>query len=65
MIRNTGSSSKIEFVPYDIAYAAGFEDMRRRKPDTSKITTLTGWTPKHDLDDIIADVAADLRENRG
>ena len=65
VIRNTGSSSKIEFVPYDIAYAAGFEDMRRRKPDTSKITTLTGWTPKHDLDDIIADVAADLRENRG
>ena len=64
VIRNTGSASKIENVPYDIAYAAGFEDMRRRKPDTSKIKELTGWTPKHNLDDIIADVAADLRENR-
>jgi UDP-glucose 4-epimerase len=64
VIRNTGSSSAIEKVPYDIAYAAGFEDMRRRKPDTSKIAALTGWTPKHSLDDIIADVASDLRTNR-
>ena len=64
VIRNTGSSSTIETVPYDIAYAAGFEDMRRRRPDTSKIAALTGWQPKHDLDDIIADVADDMRKNR-
>ena len=64
VIRNTKSSSAIETVPYDIAYAAGFEDMRRRRPDTSKIAALTGWKPRHDLDDIIADVAADLRQNR-
>ena len=64
VICNTGSSSTIETVPYDIAYAAGFEDMRRRRPDTSKIAALTGWQPKHDLDDIIADVADDMRKNR-
>ena len=64
VIRNTNSSSAIETVPYDIAYAAGFEDMRRRRPDTSKIRALTGWAPKHSLDDIIADVAADMRKNR-
>ena len=64
VIRDTNSSSKIELVPYDIAYAAGFEDMRRRRPDTSKIASLTGWKPKHNLDDIIADVAADLRKKR-
>ena len=28
-----GSSSKIEFVPYEKAYEAGFEDMPRRVPD--------------------------------
>ncbi|MBQ6352528.1 MAG: GDP-mannose 4,6-dehydratase, partial [Lentisphaeria bacterium] len=61
VIARTQSTSKIELVPYDIAYAAGFEDMRRRKPNTSKIAALTGWRPKHDLDGIIDDVAADLR----
>ena len=63
VIKRTGSSSGIEFVPYDIAYAAGFEDMRRRKPDTSKITELINWRPRHTLDEIIDDVASDMRRN--
>jgi len=61
VIKRTGSSSGIELVPYDVAYAVGFEDMRRRKPDTSKITELTGWRPRHTLDEIIDDVASDMR----
>ena len=64
VIKRTGSSSGIEFVPYDIAYAAGFEDMRHRMPDTGKLTKLTGWRPRRSLDEIIDDVAADMRSKR-
>jgi len=46
----------IELIPYDQAYAAGFEDMRRRVPDISKIRALTGWEPTRSLDEILKDV---------
>ena len=56
----TGSSSDITLIPYDEAYEAGFEDMQRRRPDTSKVHGLLGWSPTRTLDDIILSVAADL-----
>ncbi len=49
----TGSRSTIELIPYDQAYAPGFEDMRRRVPDTSRIQRLCGWQPRLSLDDIL------------
>ncbi len=55
----TGSFSDIELVPYDQAYATGFEDMRRRVPDTTKVRELTGWQPTRTLDDILTDTVAD------
>ena len=57
----TGSSREIVLVPYDEAYEAGFEDMQRRRPDTSKIHGLLGWSPTRNLDDIVLSVAADLK----
>ena len=33
MIDVTGADVGIDFVPYDQAYEAGFEDMQRRVPD--------------------------------
>lgn len=57
----TASSSEIVFVPYDEAYEAGFEDMQRRRPDTTRIRRLLGWSPASNLDAIIADVADDLK----
>ena len=51
----------IVFVPYERAYGPGFEDMRRRVPDISRIRAATGWEPRRTLDDVIADVAEDLR----
>ena len=39
----TGSESPIQYVPYDEAYEAGFEDMPRRVPDISKIRALIGY----------------------
>jgi UDP-glucose 4-epimerase len=60
-IELSGSSSKIVFVPYDQAYEAGFEDMRRRVPDISKVKKLIGWTPQIDLDGILRSVIDHLR----
>ena len=60
-IELSGSSSKIVFVPYDQAYEAGFEDMRRRVPDISKVKKLIGWTPQVDLDGILRSVIDHLQ----
>ncbi|MAU13792.1 MAG: nucleoside-diphosphate sugar epimerase [Anaerolineaceae bacterium] len=45
----TGSPSEVVFVPYGQAYAPGFEDMRRRVPDTTRIQDAIGWQPTVDL----------------
>ena len=58
----TKSKSTIEFVPYDVAYESGFEDMPRRVPDLSKITAMIGYAPRHTLDDILAQVIEYFRE---
>ena len=58
----TGSQSPIQFVPYDEAYEAGFEDMPRRVPDISKLHGLIGYQPKVGLDDIIQRVIDHFRE---
>ncbi len=50
------SSSPIAHIPFEKAYAAGFEDMDRRVPDTRRLRELTGWAPKRSLDDIIRSV---------
>jgi UDP-glucose 4-epimerase len=57
----TRSSSKVELIPYAEAYAAGFEDMRRRVPDTTKIHALTGWRPTRSLTDILEETIAEAR----
>ena len=61
VIKYTQSKSGIEFIPYDVAYAAGFEDMRRRFPDISQINQLVGWKPELTLQKIITDVASHLK----
>jgi UDP-glucose 4-epimerase len=50
------SDSEIQCIPYEEAYETGFEDMRRRVPDVSKIKTVIDYQPQHSLDDIILDV---------
>jgi UDP-glucose 4-epimerase len=57
VINVTGSKSKVAFKSYEDAYPVGYEDMQRRVPNTTKIRTLTGWSPKHNLESIIKDVA--------
>ncbi|MFN0277517.1 MAG: GDP-mannose 4,6-dehydratase [Pyrinomonadaceae bacterium] len=57
----TSSSSKIKYVPYSEAYGEGFEDMQRRVPSLEKARQLIGYQPTRTLDDIINDVANELR----
>jgi len=60
IIKQTNSNSKIEYIPYEKAYAPGFEDMQRRVPDISKIKQELNWAPKMNLSQIITDVAAHI-----
>jgi UDP-glucose 4-epimerase len=60
--RMTGSRSEIVLVPYEEAYEAGFEDMRRRAPDISKIQRLIGYRPALDLPEMLERVIAYERE---
>lgn len=53
VITATGSTSKIVYVPYEEAYAPGFEDMRRRVPDLDKIRQLIGYAPRFTLEDTL------------
>jgi UDP-glucose 4-epimerase len=55
--QRTGSSSPIEYVPYDQAYEPGFEDMMRRVPSVEKLQSLTGFRPATPLTEIIDRVA--------
>ena len=57
VIALTGSQSTITYTPYSDAYPAGFEDIQRRVPDTSKIESAIGWTAGKDLNQIISDIA--------
>ncbi len=58
----TGSSSEIVYVPYEEAYAPGFEDMRRRVPDLTKIHALIGYEPQYTLAETIKRVVAYERQ---
>ncbi|AOX44736.1 NAD(P)-dependent oxidoreductase [Microbacterium sp. BH-3-3-3] len=67
IITTLNSPSAVEMVPYAQAYAAGFEDMRRRVPDNTKAHDLVGYEPRTSLSTTIVRVADDLlaRERLG
>ena len=56
IIQKTNSKSEIFFTKYEDAYGIGFEDMKRRVPNISKIENFTGWKPSLSLPTIIDDV---------
>jgi UDP-glucose 4-epimerase len=49
----TQSNSKITYQPYSELAKEGFEDLARRIPDTSKLTSATGWKATKTLADIL------------
>ncbi|RIK51506.1 MAG: nucleoside-diphosphate sugar epimerase [Chloroflexi bacterium] len=58
VIARAGTGSTIRYVPYSEAYAPGFEDMRRRVPDMTKLQTAIGWQATRNLGQILDDVIA-------
>jgi UDP-glucose 4-epimerase len=58
ILNRTGSGSRVAFVPYEVAYDEGFEELGRRRPDIAAISELTGWRPQLSLDDALDDVIA-------
>ena len=60
-----GSASEIVTLPYDQAYAPGFEDMQRRVPDIAKLQRVTGYAPSVGLAEIIDRVVEYQRQNPG
>jgi UDP-glucose 4-epimerase len=53
VVQTLGSKSKIELIPYDKAYAPGFDDMRRRKPLVEKLERFVKFKPQTPLREII------------
>ena len=56
--RRVNPKAAIRTVPYRRAYGKGFEDLRRRVPDISRIRKLLGWRPRRGIEEIIDSVAA-------
>jgi len=58
----TGSMSEIVHIPYEEVYGPGFEDMRRRTPNVTKLRKTIGFAPERSTDDILRDVVASMDE---
>ena len=64
VIHLTGSSSPIVFQSYAEAYSAGFEDIRNRVPDLTKIRRTISARPQYNLDSTIQSVIDWMRNKR-
>ena len=57
--QTAGSRSPIVRIPYEEAYASGFEDMMRRVPSVEKLERTIGFKPSSTLEQIVQDVVAE------
>ena len=64
VIKTTQSRSHVQLTPYSEAYPKGFEDLRQRQPDLTRIRAAIGFSPRIALEQTIRDVAAWLREGQ-
>jgi UDP-glucose 4-epimerase len=63
VIEKTGSSSELVFVPYEEVFERGIEEeMFHRSPSIEKLAGAVGWRPSRDLDAILDDVIASIRD---
>ncbi|HZT81601.1 MAG TPA: hypothetical protein VFA26_15350, partial [Gemmataceae bacterium] len=51
-------SLAIEHIPYEKAYAPGFEDIRNRVPDLTRVREAIGYRPRYGLEDVVREVVA-------
>lgn len=61
LVRSTlGSSSEIRLVPYAEALGEGFDDLRHRRPDLTRLRQATGFRPAIPLEQTIRDLAREM-----
>ena len=60
----TSNKQPLRYIPYEEAYAAGFEDMHRRVPCLEKLVRLTGYRPSTPLSQIVDLVVLHAQEGR-
>ncbi|MEZ6242149.1 MAG: NAD-dependent epimerase/dehydratase family protein [Phycisphaerales bacterium] len=60
VVETLGSDSQIVKVPYSDAYPAGFEDLRHRKPDLTRVRELIAFGAAVPLATTIRDIASEL-----
>lgn len=58
VVKTLKSNSTVEFIPYNEAYAVGFQDMLRRKPIIEKLARTVQFRPSTSLEEIIRLTAA-------
>ena len=58
VIERAGSRSEKQFIPYDEAYGARFDDLRRRVPCLERVREAIGFEPTRTLDQIIDELVA-------
>ncbi|HRJ50955.1 MAG TPA: GDP-mannose 4,6-dehydratase, partial [Phycisphaerales bacterium] len=61
VIRTLGSRSRVRRVPYTEAYGPGFEDLRRRVPDLSRIRAAVGFEAGLSIEDTIRSMAVSMQ----
>jgi UDP-glucose 4-epimerase len=61
VITMTGSASPIRYLSYDQVYDSGFEDMRRRVPEVSKLRSMIGFAPQIPLESALDAIIGHFR----
>lgn len=61
IVRLVNPNAAIEHVSYEQAFPPGFEDIRSRIPDLTRIRQTIDYRPRYGLEDIIRDVLAEKR----
>jgi UDP-glucose 4-epimerase len=59
--RTLKSRSPIVRVPYEQAFGSGFDDLRHRRPDLTRLRRVTGFAPRVPLEQTILDLAGAMR----
>ena len=62
--KELGNSAEVSFVPPEQVYGPGFEDVRRRVPDLSRLEQFIGFKPSIGLTEVVRKVVQDLKRRR-
>ncbi|MCC6428390.1 MAG: GDP-mannose 4,6-dehydratase [Phycisphaerales bacterium] len=62
VIATLNSRSQVRLIPYTEAYGAGFEDLRQRRPDLTRVREAVGFRPQIPLEETIRAVARSITE---